>query len=388
MSRPKFERNTLEAALEIFEQDGLDGLGQAMTILLNEAMRLERQHWLQAAPYERTDERRGYANGYKPKLQRTRLGELELLVPQVRDGGFYPAALERGSRSERTLVLTIAEMYFQGVSTRKVASIIGELGGFAVSASQVSRAAAELDDVLEEWRNRPLGRYPYVFLDGRYEKVRQGGRVIDCAVLWAVGIDLEGKRDVLGVSVALSEAEIHWRRFLESLVGRGLSGVELVTSDDHPGLKAARRAVLPSVPWQRCQFHLQRNARDYVPRKHLRSEVHDAIRAVFNAPTLAEAERLVEASAARFEDEAPRLAEWIRTELPEGLTVFHFPAHHRRRLRTTNAVERCNKEIRRRTRVATIFPDENSCLRLVTAILMETAEQWQTGRRYLTMELD
>lgn len=304
----------------------------------------------------------------------------------VRHGGFYPQSLEKGMRSERALKLALAQMYIEGVSTRKVAAITEQLCGFEVSSAQVSRAAAELDDILEQWRQRPLGRCPYVYLDARYEKLRHGGVVVDVAVLVALGVDEQGRRQVLGVSVALSEAEVHWRTFLQALQGRGLHGVELFISDDHAGLKAARQAVFPSIPWQRCQFHLHQNAMAYVPRLEMRKAVAGDIRAVFNAPNETEARRLLKLTVERYAQSAPRLAAWLEENLPQGLTVFQFPEEHRRRVRTVNLLERLNKEIRRRTRVATLFPNEASCLRLVSAVLMEVSEEWETGRVYLRMQ--
>jgi transposase-like protein len=220
-------------------------------------------------------------------------------------------------------------------------------------------------------------------LDARYEKVRHGGSVVDCAVLVAVGVLPDGKRTVLGVSVSLSEAEVHWRKFLAELVERGLHGVEMITSDAHEGLKAARQAVFPGVPWQRCQFHLQQNAAAHVPKVEMRIAVAADLRAVFNAPDQAEAERLLKLMLDKYRLSAPRLAEWLEENVPQGLTVFTRPAAHRRRLRTTNLIERLNKEILRRTRVATLFPNEASLLRLVSAVLVEVDQEWQTGIRYL-----
>jgi len=376
---------SITPAVNAILEHGIEGLVPALTQLLNEAMRIERDRYLGAGPWERTPTRDGYANGYKPKRAHTRIGELDLRVPQTRDGGFYPSALERGLRSERALTAALAEMYVQGVSTRKVAAVVEKMCGFSVSSAQVSRATAQLDESLHVWRNRPLGRCRYLILDARYEKVRHGGQVLVCAVLWAAGIDEEGKRDVLGVSVALSEAEVHWRTFLKSLVERGLHGLQLIVSDDHAGLGAALHTTWPSVPWQRCQFHLQQNAQAYVPRQSMKRQVADDIRAVFNATDRAEAERLIECCARRYDETAPKLAIWMRDNLHEGLTVFVLPAAHRRRLRTGNVMERCNQEIRRRTRVASVFPNEQSCLRLVTAVLVEIAEDWQAAKTYLTM---
>ena len=381
----RVENRSIGDAVELLKDNGFDGLAEAVTVLLNTAMVAERSDHLGAAPYERSASRVGYANGFKDKTLKTRLGELGLKVPQTRDGEFYPQSLEKGLRSERALLLSIAEMYVQGVSTRRVKKIVEELCGMDVSSTQVSRAAAELDGLLEAWRRRDLGRYRYVILDAQYQKVRQGGQVLDAAVLIACGVDADGKRDVLGISVSLSEAEVHWRQFLSDLKDRGLHGIELVTSDAHEGLAAARKAVFGSVPWQRCQFHLQQNAGQYVPTVDMRAPVAAAIRAIFNAPDMEEAEHLLSKFLDHYRETAPKLVEWAEENLPQGFAVFNFPASHRRRLRTTNLVERLNEEIRRRTRVARLFPNEASCLRLVTAVVMEIAEDWQTAeKRYLT----
>lgn len=378
------QNRSIDDAVELLKANGFDGLAEAVSVLLNAAMLSERSEYLGAAPYERSAARVGYANGFKDKTVKSRLGELRLRVPQTREGSFYPQSLEKGLRSERALLLAIAEMYVQGVSTRRVKKIVEELCGMEVSSTQVSRAAAELDELLEAWRTRALGAYCYVVLDAQYEKVRQGGQVLDAAVLIACGVGADGQRDVLGCSVSLSEAEVHWRQFLVSLKDRGLHGIELIVSDAHEGLQAARKAVFPSVPWQRCQFHLQQNAGQYVPTVAMRAPVAADIRAIFNAPDQEEAEHLLGKFLDRYAKKAPRLAQWAEDALPQGFTVFSLPATHRRRLRTTNLVERLNEEIRRRTRVARLFPNEASCLRLVTAVVMEIADDWQTAdKRYL-----
>jgi transposase-like protein len=379
------ENSTFYDVLKLLTADGFNGLGEAVRRLINEAMRLERQGYLGVGPYERSEDRQGYANGYKSKTVKTRVGELNFAVPQVRDGGFYPSSLDKGIRSERALKIALAEMYVHGVSTRKVAKITEQLCGFEVTSSQVSRAAKELDLVLEQWRNRLLGAYPYVYLDARYEKVRNNGAVVSSAVLVAVGVSETGKRQILGTSVAISEQEAHWRDFLKQLQARGLHGVKLLISDAHEGLKAARRAVFPSVPWQRCQFHLQQNAQAYVPKQEMKKKVAADIRNIFNAPSEEEAKRLLSQLMGHYEKSAPRLVAWAEENLTEGLTIFQFPADHWRRIRTSNVIERVNEEIRRRTRVAGIFPNDASCLRLVSAVLMEISEDWETGKIYLTM---
>lgn len=381
------ESIALQSLMEVLSQPGMAGMLQALNTVYNHALVAERDQYLGVKPYERSEDRRDQANGFKHKAVKTTLGVLDLWVPQVRNGGFYPQSLQRGQRSETALVAALAEMYVQGVSTRRVTKILKTLCGAEVSSSMVSRATAELDEVLGHWRERPLGEFHYIYLDARYENVRYAGAVRDCAVLWAIGVSPEGKRDVLGVSVALSEAEVHWRAFLESLLKRGLTGVRLVISDDHAGLGAARKAVLPSVPWQRCQFHLQQNAHAYVPKKDLIEPVHNAIRDIFQASTLAEANQKLSALAASFDKTAPKLADWLREAIPEGLTVFTLPDYQKlplKRLRTCNGIERANQEIKRRTRTVRIFPNPDSCLRLVSAILMEIAEDWSTGTTYIS----
>jgi len=382
-------QNDFTLPTELLEQiavEGLEVLPELIQIVINAAMRAERQSYLGAGLYERSTERRGYANGYKPKTLKTRVGEVSFDVPQVREGGFYPGALEKGLRSERALTLSLAEMYVQGVSTRKVKAITEQLCGTAISSSQVSRAASQLDQVLESWRNRPLGEFVYLYLDARYEKVRVDGQIRDVAILIASGVDPQGKRHILGVSVSMSEQEVHWRTFLQHLVARGLCGVQLIISDDHAGLKAARRAVFGGIPWQRCQFHLQQNASAYVPRRDMLKEVANDIRTIFNAPDRHTAEAYLAKTIQKYEKSASKLANWLEKNIPEGLTVFAFPVEHRRKIRTTNGLERVNQEIRRRTRVVRIFPNEASCLRLISAVLMEIDEAWQTGRTYLKFE--
>jgi len=380
------DSTVFETVMQLLTDAGFDGFAQAFQILVNEAMKAERADALQAQPYQRTDARRGYANGFKPRTVATRLGKIPLLVPQVRgDVEFYPSALERGVRSERALKLAVAEMYVQGVSTRKVTEVMKALCGLEVSSTDVSRAATLLDDELHQWRTRPLGEIPYLVLDARYEKVRHAGAVISCAVLLAVGVNPKGKREILGLSVSLSEAETHWRDFLASLQDRGLHGVRYVTSDDHAGLKTALQARMPGVPWQRCQFHLQQNAMQYVPKVAMRKEVAANLRDVFDAPDRPEADRRLARTVEKYLKSAPKLAEWIETNVPEGLTVLILPPGHRKRMRTTNMLENLNKQIKRRTRVATLFPNEASLLRLVAAVVVEITEDWETGKVYLDM---
>lgn len=389
MTHPTEDHTLLNQLVNRILEDGTDGLAEALRLLLNHAMEIERSQALGAGRYERTSTRTGHANGFKPKTLQTRLGEMTVAVPQVRgEVEFYPSALERGRRSERALVLAIAQMYVEGVSTRKVTSILQQLAGtLEISSTQVSRASAQLDEQLERWRNRRLDAvaYPYLILDARYEKVRRDGVVLDCAVLLAIGIDAHGKRTVLGVSTALSEAEVHWRDFLSSLQDRGLHGTTFIVSDDHKGLRAALQARFAGVPWQRCQFHLQQNAMHYVPKVSLRSTVAAELREVLHAPSRPQAETLLRTMVAKYRASAPELAAWLEASVPESLTVLALPPEHRPRLRTSNAAERLNQEIKRRTRVARVFPNPASLLRLVSAVLNEISDDWECSKTYLNM---
>lgn len=371
--------------LELISEQGMEYLPELLRIMINAAMQREREKYLGVERYGRSPERQDYANGYKPKTVKTRVGEVTFDIPQVRNGDFYPQALEKGRRSERALNISMAEMYVQGVSTRKVSAIIEKLCGTQISSTQVSRIAAEMDKKLAEWRNSCLGEIIYLYLDARYEKVRRDGQVRDAAVLIAMGVTPQGKRKVLGVSISLGEQEVHWREFMESLLKRGMRGVKLIISDDHSGLKAARKAVFGGIPWQRCQFHLQQNAQAYIPKQELEKEVADDIRTVFTAPNRASADRYLADIVKKYEKTASRLSTWMEINLPEGMMIFSFPPDHRRLIRTTNSLVRLNREIKRRTRVVSVFPNEASCLRLVSAILLEISDEWETGRTYLDL---
>lgn len=387
MTPPKSDSDVYEQAMQLLIEQGPEGAAEVLRVLLNEAMKIERSQVLSAQPYERTPERKGHANGFKPKTLESRLGSLRLEIPQVRgDVDFYPTALEKGVRSERALVVSIAEMYIQGVSTRKVTQVLERLCGTHITSTQVSRAAKALDAELEAWRNRPLGKTPYLMLDARYEKVRVDGAVRSCAVLVAVGVREDGTRSVLGASVSMSEAEIHWRNFLSSLKERGLHGVSFITSDSHEGLRAALATTFPGAAWQRCQTHLQRNAAAYVPKVAMKSQVASDIRDIFNAPNREEADRRLAVAVEKYRPSAARLALWMEENIPDGFAVFSLPESHRKRMRTSNPLERLNKEIKKRTRVAGLFPNEDSLLRLVSAILSEISEEWESGKLYLNIK--
>lgn len=393
---PSNAYSELVQLVQLVIEHGPDAIAAAFTKLMNTAMLIERQQALGVGPDQRSDQRRAYANGTKPKQVKTTVGVLDRDIPKTRavpgreDGfePFYPQAHKRGTRACRAVVATRAQMYVQGVSTRDVKKVMTELGLENISSSQVSRAMATLDTELDRWRNRPLGEVPYLVLDARYEKVRHDGVVIDVALLTAIGITPEGQRRVLGTSVALSEAGVHWRDFLNSLVERGMRGVQFIASDDHAGLKAARKAVLPAVPWQRCQFHLAQNAIHHCPTQALRAEIGDWLRPIFNAKDPAEAGQRLKDAVEHFLPAAPKLARWLEDNVPESLTVFKLPAEHRKKMRTTNSIERpIQQELKRRTRHVRVFPNTDSLLRLASAILVEIDDEWNTTtKRYITWQ--
>ncbi len=388
---PKPQDRVVTALMEQLISQGPDCMAEIFGQLFNLALRLEREQFLDAGLYERTATRRGYANGYKTKRLDTPAGTISLEVPKTKghDGEpFYPKSLGRGRRSCRAVMLAVAEMYVKGVSTRDAEKVMAEFGLESLSSSQVSRAAALLDEELEAWRTRKLGVFLYLMLDARYEKVRQGGVVWDAAVLSAIGIDQEGKRRILGVSAKLSEAEVHWRDFLDSLVSRGMRGVTFVVSDDHAGLNAARKAVLSGAVWQRCQFHLAQNAIHHAPNRTIKKKIGAELRRIWNAETLDDAKATLDQLVQGYAKTAPDLAAWLETNVPEGLAVFTLPEAHRRRLRTANPIERAiQQEIKRRTAKVRVFPSQDALLRLVSAILAEIDDDWAaTDRRYITWE--
>lgn len=372
----------------LFDGGLQNALPKIAEILMNAAMLLEREKHIGAAPHQRGVERNGYSNGFKPRTFQTGIGALELSVPQVRgsDTPFRTSLLEKGSRSDRALKSAIATMYVEGVSTRRVSKIMEQMCGFEVSSGQVSNLNKQLDDEFEKWRTRPLPEIAYLIVDATYYKVRIDGVVRDCATLIAHGIRRgDGKRMILGVSCALSEAEIHWREFLSSLKERGIGIPDLVTSDAHSGLKAALKASFNATPWQRCQFHLQKNGQEYVTKQHLKSKVASDIKAIFNADDRSHAEDRLKDFVKAYGDTQPRLTAWAEENLPEGFVVFALPEAHRKRLRTSNACENVNGQIKKRTRVVGLFPSEQSLLRLVTGVLIEISETWETGKTYLSL---
>jgi len=364
-----------------------DDIDRMLEKLINLMALLEREKHLGAGHYQRSEARTGYANGFKNKTLHTRTGPISVQVPQVRGSEFYPSCLEKGLRSERALKLALAEMYVQGVSTRKVKSITEEMCGTEFSSSTVSRATKLLDEELAQFRNRQLGRFQFVFFDAHYEKVRHAGSVQSLACLKAIGVTHEGYREVIGVSVSLSEAEVHWRNFFQDLQKRGLSGVELFISDDHTGLKSALRSVYPATPWQRCIFHLAQNAQAYVPKKDMKEEIAQVVRDIFASSSKSKAQEKINEAVKEYAVRAPEFTAWIEENLEEGMAFYTFPKAAWKKIRTVNVVERLHSEIRRRTRVARLFPNTDSCLRLVTAVLQEIHEGWMSsGRRFIKVE--
>jgi putative transposase len=381
--------NSQDDLINLLLNNGItDGMKPVMELLLNAAMLIERTTHLNAQPHERSPDRNGYANGFKPRSYQSSIGKLELQYPQVRDSEstFTTSLFEKGSRSERALKAAIATMYIQGVSTRKVTKVMEDLCGFEVSSGQVSSLSAQLDEEFTNWRERELPDIKHMICDASYYKVRHNGVVRDCAVLIAIGVRAEdGKRMILGVSCKLSEAEIHWRDFFTTLKERGLGIPDSITSDAHEGLKAALRTAFSSTPWQRCQFHLQQNAQAYVPKVEMKQQVALDIRRIFNSPDRAHAELELENLVNKYQKNAPELARWMEQSIPEGLTIFSLPAKVRTRLRTSNMCETLNGNIKRRTKVVGVFPNAESLLRLVTGVIIEISDEWEIGKTYLNV---
>jgi putative transposase len=363
-----------------------DGLRAIVRAVMQEGLEAEMTDALGAEKSERTPTRLGYRAGYYPRTLVTRVGKLELRVPQDRDGRFSTELFERYQRSEQALVATLAEMYVQGVSTRKVKAITEELCGHSFSASAISAINKRLDESLAAFAQRPLAEpFPYLILDARYEKVREGGIVTSQAVLIAVGIDWDGRRQILAVEMANRESRSSWKDFLLGLRARGLHGVELVVADDHAGLRAAIREVLAEAAFQRCYVHFLRNALDYLPRK-ADDDCLQELRWLYDRRSVEEARRDLVAWIAKWGTRYPRLVAWVEETIEETFTFYRLPRQHHKHLKSTNMLERLNEEIRRRTYVVRIFPNAASCCRLVRALAVETHENWLEAHRYLNMD--
>jgi transposase-like protein len=354
--------------------------------ILQEILETEMDEVLGAEKGERTPNRRGYRSGHYDRTLVTRVGKLELRVPQDRQGHFRTEVFERYQRSEKALVGAMTEMYVQGVSTRKVKAITEELCGHEVSASTISRLNLKLDEELERFATRPLSEaYPYLILDARYEKVRENGVITSQAVMIAIGVDWEGRRNVLAVELAHRESQSSWREFCLLLKQRGLQGVELVISDDHAGLRKAIAEVFTEAVWQRCYVHFLRNALDYLPRK-ADNDCLTELRWIYDRRNLDEARQDLAAWLKKWGSRYPKLCDWVETNIEETLTFYRLPRQHHKNLKSTNLLERLNEEIKRRTLVVRIFPNLAACQRLVRALAVEMHENWIEATRYLNME--
>lgn len=392
MTRKAKKNDGTKVTLDVGEMKSVlmeqkDFLAPVVQEAVQAILEVEMEECLQAGKHERCEGRMGYRSGYYRRRLITRVGTMVLRVPQDRAGHFSTQVFEQYQRSEKALVAALAQMYVQGVSTRKVAAITEELCGHEFSASSISAITARLDARLEEFSRRALPEaFPYVIVDARYERVREGGVIVSRAILIALGIDWEGRRQVLAVEYANRESQSSWREFLLQLKGRGLNGVRFVVSDDHPGLKAAIREVLPGVWWQRCYVHFLRNALDYLPRK-ADDDCLQELRWMYERRNVEEARRDLKQWLEKWAAKYPKLCAWVETNIEETWTFYRLPLAHHKHLKSTNLLERFNQEIKRRTLVVRIFPDEASCLRLVRAVAAEQHEEWMEGSRYLNAEL-
>jgi transposase-like protein len=363
-----------------------DAVGKVLEQVMNQVLEAQVAEQLGAGPYERTEERQGYRSGHRERPLVTRVGTLELRVPRVRGGAFSTELFERYQRSEQALLIAMVEMVINGVSTRKVENVVEELCGATFSKSTVSELCKRLDPIVAGWNGRDLSgqAYPFVLVDALVIKVREGGRVRAKSLLIATGVNGDGYREVLGLWLGDSESEASWSAFFARLKGRGLRGVDLVTSDSHGGLVAAIRTHFQGTSWQRCQTHLTANLSDACP-KAVWPEFHPRLRLLFTAPDMPTARKLLAGLLEDFEARAPKAMALLEAAFEDAMAVLALPAPYRKRLRTTNGQERLNEEVRKRERVIRIFPNADSATRLLGAVLMEIDEAWSTGRRYLDM---
>jgi putative transposase len=375
----------IAAVKELFAQNP-DGLKELVRAVMQEMLEAEMTDALGAGKGERSEGRLGYRSGYYGRTLITRVGKLELRVPQDRDGRFSTELFERYQRSERALVATLAEMYVQGVSTRKVKAITEELCGHSFSASSISAINKRLDEGLAAFAKRPLAEpFPYLILDARYERVREAGIVANQAVLIAIGIDWDGRRQILAVEMANRESRSSWKDFLVQMTARGLHGVEFIVADDHAGLRAAIREVVPQAAYQRCYVHFLRNALDHLPKKHA-DDCLQELRWLYDRRDLNEAKSDLAAWLSKWSGRYERLTNWVEETIEETFTYYRLPRQHHKHLKSTNMLERLNEEIKRRTYVVRIFPNSESCLRLVRALTIETHENWMEANRYINMD--
>ncbi len=381
------KKNSEDLLTELSNYQGENLISEIVRLGIQNLMELERDEHIGVGNYKRGEDRHSHRNGYKSRTLYTRVGTLVLQVPQTRDGAFYPSILERYQRSEKALVLALAEAYLQGVSTRKMKMVTEQLMGKEFSSASISRFSATLDAELDAWRERSFSKeYPYVIVDARYESCRVDGKIIDIACLVALGVDSEGHRHVLGMDTAWSETSDSWDRFIGGLKQRGLKGVRLVTSDDHPGIHPAIKKHYPGAVWQRCQRHFTVNVMDHAP-KSKRDDLYQRLKEAWDCKKYEDAKAILDQIAEDYQEKYPDLADFVSEHSWETLGVYHAaPAEHHKRLRTSNMIERVNQELKRRSKVVRIFPNPKSCLRLFTALLKEWHEDWAYGRIYLDME--
>lgn len=382
---PKDSKAKVALVKELLSADK-DFLRPMVQEIVQQVLEAEMEETVGAEKGERTSQRLGYRSGYYSRTLVTRVGKLELRVPQDRQGRFRTEIFERYQRSEKALVVALAEMYVHGVSTRKVKAITEELCGHEFSASTISRINEGLDDELAKFSARKLEEdYPYLVLDARYEKVREEGVIRSRAVLVAIGINWDGRRSLLAVELANRESQTSWRDFLVGLKERGLAGVDFVVSDDHPGLKKAIAEILPSAVWQRCYVHFLRNALDYLPRRG-DDDCMMELRWLYDRHDVQESRRDLAAWLAKWGKKYPKLCDWVETNIEETFSFYRLPREHHKHMKSTNMLERLNEEIKRRTHVVRIFPNEASCLRLIRALAVEIHENWIEATRYLNMD--
>ena len=372
-------------------QESISGKGpdfrKMLQSMIQDILKKEMTAFINAGNYERTDERRGYRNGYKQRTLKTRVGRLELMVPKDRDGLFQTELFDKYQRSEKALFLSIVEMYVNGVSTRKISRITETLCDVSISRSQVSVLTSKIDKEIEKWRHRSIDKkYPYLIVDARYEKVRIESAVVSQGVLVVIGINEEGYREVLGVWTADTESETSWSEVFKELKERGLNGVNYIVSDDHKGLVKAVKRHFQKVVWQRCQVHFIRNILSRVSKKD-RYKVLQLLREITGASTLESARNRKKEAVLSLQEINLKAAEYLDEHCEEILSVYSLPEPHRKRLRSTNMLERLNQEIKRRTVIIRIFPNEKSCLRLISALAIETNDEW-VSRKYLNMDVD
>lgn len=363
-----------------------DFLREGVQMMMQMLIELEASQQIGAGRYERAPDRVTHRNGHRARMWETRVGEVPLKIPKLREGSYFPSLLEPRKRSERALLAVIQAAYVKGVSTRKVDALVKALGLSGVDKSKVSRITKNLDELVQDFRQRPLeDEYPYVWLDALYLKVRQNHRVVSLAVVVAVAVTHEGTRTVLGFDVGASEEEAFWLQFLRSLVERGLKGVQLVISDAHEGLKAAVRAVFAGASWQRCRVHFVRNVLAHIP-KGDKAMMAAAVRTIFAQPDRKSAGRQLRYVSETISTRWPKASQLLLRAEEDVLAFMAFPRVHWTRIYSTNILERLNKEVKRRTKVVEIFPDTPSVFRLVGALLAEADDEWQIRRRYFSKE--